>query len=164
MIRAVVSGVDNDGVVGELEVIDALEQLADVAVVFKHAIGIFVAWHTALALHGITYMCESMHASGVHPHKEWFVSLGLFLNEIDGGLSGLVIDCFHAFAVQCTGVFDLAIGVAVDHSAWRCSFDKCSVVFWPVRALWFLFGVEVIQVAEELVEAVVGWEVFVLVP
>ena len=37
---AVVGGVDDDGVVGDAEVVELLEQLADMAVVLDHAVGI----------------------------------------------------------------------------------------------------------------------------
>ncbi|MNP36930.1 hypothetical protein D3C76_1303500 [compost metagenome] len=115
MVRAIVGGVDHDGVVGKLKVVDALEQLAHVAVMFEHTVGIFIARHAALAFHRVADMGERMHACGIHPDEEWFVSFGLFLNEVDGGLGGLVIDGFHALAVQCARIFDLAIGVTVDH-------------------------------------------------
>ena len=49
LVRAVVGRVDDDRVVGDPEVVERLQQLADVAVVLDHAVGIFVAGHAALA-------------------------------------------------------------------------------------------------------------------
>ncbi|MNG22969.1 hypothetical protein D3C84_1075200 [compost metagenome] len=51
----------------------------------------------------------------------------------------------------------------MDHAAWRPGLDEVRVILGPVRALGFLFGVEVIEVAEELVETVVGRQELVLV-
>ncbi|MNL17509.1 hypothetical protein D3C87_1386050 [compost metagenome] len=79
------------------------------------------------------------------------------------GGGGFVVDGFHALGGQCAGVFDLAVGVAVDHATGSPGFDEVRVVLGPVRALGFFFGVEVVQVAEELVEAVVGRQEFILV-
>ena len=42
VVRAVVGGILDDGVVGDAEVVDELEKLADVQVVFDHAIVILV--------------------------------------------------------------------------------------------------------------------------
>ena len=51
LVRAVVGRVDDDGVVGDAELVDRLQQLADIAVVLDHAVGILVAGHAALAAH-----------------------------------------------------------------------------------------------------------------
>ena len=40
-MRAVVGRVEDDGVVGDAEIVERLEQLADVAVVLDHAVGVF---------------------------------------------------------------------------------------------------------------------------
>jgi len=66
-MRAVVGRVEDDGVVGDADVIQRLEQFADVAVVLDHAVGIFVV-HPALAARA--HMCVKMHARGIHPDKE----------------------------------------------------------------------------------------------
>ena len=73
----------------------------------------------------------------------------------------LVVDRLHALAVQRAGVLDLAVGEAVEHAARRVGLDERRVVLRPVRALRLLLGVEVVEVAEELVEAVVGRQVLV---
>ena len=39
-LGAVVGGVDHDGVVGDLEVVELLQELADLAVMLDHAVGI----------------------------------------------------------------------------------------------------------------------------
>ena len=45
----VVGCVDDDGVVGDAEIVERLEELADVTVMLDHAVGILVAGHAALA-------------------------------------------------------------------------------------------------------------------
>ena len=76
LIGAVVGGVDDDRVVGDAQIVKRLQQLADVAVVLDHAIGIFVARHAALAAHRLAHMREDVHARRVHPDKERLVGLG----------------------------------------------------------------------------------------
>ncbi|MNX93273.1 hypothetical protein D3C86_1254510 [compost metagenome] len=51
----------------------------------------------------------------------------------------------------------------MDHATRGVGLDEGRVVLGPVRALGFFFSVEVVQVAEELVETVVGRQVFILV-
>ncbi|MNP64272.1 hypothetical protein D3C76_1597550 [compost metagenome] len=51
----------------------------------------------------------------------------------------------------------------MNHAPWRAGFDEVRVVLGPVRTLRLFFGVEVIQVAEELIETVVGRQVLVAV-
>ncbi|MNE45152.1 hypothetical protein D3C80_1394240 [compost metagenome] len=84
----------------------------------QHAIGVFIADHSALALHGFTHMGKRMHPRGVHPNKERFVGLDLFIDEVDRRLRGLVVDGFHALFGQGAGVLDLAIRAGFDYPAW----------------------------------------------
>ena len=42
-------------------------------------------------------------------------------------------------------------------------FDEVRIIRWAVRPLRLLFGIQVIQVAEELVEAVLGRQVLIAV-
>ncbi|MNP14737.1 hypothetical protein D3C76_1070710 [compost metagenome] len=78
-------------------------------------------------------------------------------------MGGLVVDGFHAFLVQRPGIFDLAVGAGLDDPAWRGGLHELGIVFGPVRAFRFFLGIEVIEVAEELIEAVIGRQVLVLV-
>jgi hypothetical protein len=41
-VRAVVGGVEHDGVVGDAELVEQVEELADVHVVLDHAVGVLV--------------------------------------------------------------------------------------------------------------------------
>ena len=74
---AVVGGVDDDGVVGDAEVVELLEQLADMAVVLDHAVGIEAQARLALAL--LLQMREDVHAGGVEVAEErlvWLAAAG----------------------------------------------------------------------------------------
>jgi hypothetical protein len=42
VVRAVVGGVEDDGVVGDAELVELVEELADVHVVLDHAVGVLV--------------------------------------------------------------------------------------------------------------------------
>jgi hypothetical protein len=53
--------------------------------------------------------------------------------------------------------------LAAQHAARRIVVDIPLVVFRPVRPFGFLFGVEVIEIAEELVEAMDRRQIFVAV-
>ena len=68
VVRAVVGGVLDDGVVGQAEFIDQLEQFADVHVVFDHAVGVFVI--PLVAVPGLDVRAE-VHARAVPPAEEW---------------------------------------------------------------------------------------------
>ena len=130
----------------------------------KHAIGVVVAGHTTLALHGIAHVGKQVHARSVHPDEKRLVGFGLLFDERLCGCRRFVVDGFHALGSQGAGVFNLAVGKTVDHATGRSCFDEIRVVFWPVRALGFFLGIEVVQVAEELVKTMVGRQVFVAVP
>ena len=52
---------------------------------------------------------------------------------------------------------------ACEHAARRVGLEEGRVVLRPVGTLRLLLGVEVVEVAEELVEAVVGRQIFVAV-
>ena len=66
-LGAVVRRVDDDGVVGDAEVVELLQQLADVAVVLDHAVGVDAEAGLARRL-GLE-MGPDVHAGGVEPHE-----------------------------------------------------------------------------------------------
>ncbi|MCY1498193.1 hypothetical protein D9M68_321760 [compost metagenome] len=98
-------------------------------------------------------MGEQMHARRVHPGEERFLRLRLFLDELHRRGGRLVVDRFHAFAVERAGVLHLAVGEGMQHAARRVGLEERGIVLRPVGPLGLLFGIQVIEVAEELVEA-----------
>ena len=156
LVGAVVGAVDDDGVVGDLEIVERLQELPDVPIMLEHPIGVFVAGHAALAAHRRAHVGEDVHARGVHPDEERLTRLHLPLHEVDGGGRGFVVDRLHALAGQRAGILGLAVSVAVQHAARRVGLGVCRVLLRPVRAFGLLLGVQMVEVAEEFVEAVVG--------
>ena len=104
-----------------------------------------------------------MHTRKVHPAKEWRPSLGLFRDEVRARLSRLVVDSLHPLNVQWASVLDLAIRKRVEDAARVVTFKEIGIVTKPIGTFGLLFGVEVVQVAEELIEAVFGRQKFVTV-
>ena len=99
-----------------------------------------------------------VHVGGVEPNEEGHARLHLFANEGDGPLRHLIVDCLHALLGQRPGVFDrlptLAVGFAVQHPARTEPLAEIRE-FLGVRIVWvfrLLLGVEMVEVAEELVE------------
>ena len=123
-----------------------------------------------------------VHVGGVHPDEERRVGIVCPTNEVLAGVGEFLVDGFHALLGQRPGVLDalLAAGAApavfgVVELVGRPGVDDPArpqllveqrelVLRRPVRVLWLLLCVEVVQVAEELVEAVHGGQVLVLVP
>src|SRR6516165_423734 len=96
LVRTVVSGVEDDCVIGYAQAIDDLQQLADVTVVFEHSVSIFgPGIDSRFVAHGLAYVGAKMHARRVHPTEERFVRILLTLDEIDGGGGCLVVDRLH---------------------------------------------------------------------
>ena len=121
-------------------------------------------------------MGEDMHARRVHPAEERFPGLDLPLHKVDGGAGRLVVDRLHPFVRQRAGVLDSACrrcpnapapsghprrSPSSESRRAAIVLDKVRVVLRPVGALGLLLGVEVVEVAEELVEAVNGRQIFV---
>ena len=84
------------------------------------------------------------------------------VDEVDGGGRGLVVDGLHALAGQRAGVLDGAVGGGLDDAA-RAELLAEGRVLRVVEVLRLLLGVQVVEVAEELVEAVGGRQELVLV-
>ena len=169
VVRAVVGGILDDGVVGDAEVIQQLEEFADLHVVLDHAVGVFII--ALVAVFGLDVGAE-MHAGAVPPAEERLAGLGLAGDEILGGGDGFLVDGFHAFLGQRAGVFDglaaLAVGLAAEHTAGAKDLFECFSagqhhVAWVVLVLRFFLGVEVVEIAKELIEAVHGGQMFVAV-
>ena len=83
-MRAVVGRIEDDGIVGDTEIVDRLQQLADIVVVLQHSIEIFA--DAAAAPHGFTHMGVEVHPCRVPPAEERFVRLNFPLDKIDGGV------------------------------------------------------------------------------
>src|SRR5690606_32537171 len=102
------------------------------------------------------------HAGRVEPDEERLVGLVLAVDEVLGGREKLLVDGLHALGVERAGILDLAIREGMDDAPGPVFLPE----FWILRieiAFRLLFGVQVVEIAEELVEAVIGRQMLVLV-
>ena len=83
-------------------------------------------------------------------------------DELDGPLGDVVVDGLHAFLVQRAGILDAAVGEGVDNAPGAKTLAE-GRVFGVIGMLRLVFGVQVIQIAVELVETMVGRQVLILV-
>ena len=88
----------------------------------------------------------------------------LAIDKAERRFEELLVDGLHTLLGQRPGVLDATVGPAVDHPRDRIDHRSREVVGrWVVWQLRLLFGVQVVEVAEELVEPVVGRQELVLV-
>ena len=178
-MRAVVGRVDDDRIVGDAEIVERLEQLADVPVVLDHAVGILGprGQPRLVAMLG-PHVRARVHPRRVEPAEERRAGRDLPLDEVDRRIRGLVVDRLHAFAGEWSGVLDRlpadpaparllgrVVGIArlaAQHAA-RAELLAKARVSRVVEVLGLLLGVQVVQIAEELVEAVHGRQVLVAI-
>ena len=147
----------DDGVVGDAEIVKQFEKFGDVHVVLDHAVAVFVLAGDAAMLR--LHMGAEVHARAVPPAEEWPSRLDLPGDEVLGSGHGFIINGFHALLCERAGILDglaaLAIGLALEHTA-RTELLPEHGILRIVLVLGFLLGIEVIEVAEELVEPVHG--------
>ena len=161
-LGAVVGRVHHDGVVGDAELVELVEQLPDHAVVLDHAIGIDADAGDALG-RGLE-VGPDVHPGGVPPQEERLARGVRPLDEVERALGHLHVDRLHPLLGQRAGVLDrlraVRIGDRLDHAA-RAEPLLEGRVLRIVGILRLLLGVQVVEVAEELVEAVIGRHVLV---
>ena len=159
-MRAVVGGVDHDGILSNAQVVQLLEQLPHVAVMLQHAVGVKVQVGLAVPLRRDVGVV--MHPGGVEPDEEWFFGLVLAVNEIQGRAEEFLIHRFHALFGQGAGVFDFAASRGFYHAPGAELLFEGRILGIG-RIFRSLFGVEVIEVAEELVKTVGRGQELILV-
>ena len=120
---------------------------------FNHAVGVYTK--TGLALRLWFQMRPDMHPCAVPPDKEGFVSLDCPLHEVQRFYSDLHIDRFHTFDRQRPGVFNSSISKRVDYTTWTELLLEFRI-FRIVGMFRLLLSIQMIEVTEELIEAVVG--------
>jgi len=72
-MHAVVGGVKHDGVVGNVELIELVQQVSDQFIVRHHNIVVEALARLAQVL--LRRVRAEVHAGGVYPHEEWLVFL-----------------------------------------------------------------------------------------
>jgi hypothetical protein len=75
VMRSIVGRVEHDGVVGDAEIVDLLEQQPDVNVMLNHAVAVLILAGLAAVIS--LDMSAEVHARGVEPAEERLVCLHL---------------------------------------------------------------------------------------
>ena len=101
-LGAVVGGVDHDRVVGDAEIVELLQQLADLAVMLDHAVGIDAEPGLALRL-GLE-AGPDVHAARIEPDEERLLVPVRAVDEVDRGLEEFLVDRLHALLGERPGV------------------------------------------------------------
>ena len=180
-VRTVVGAVDDDRVLRESELVQLVQQGADDLVVVDHRVVVGRLPAAGLSQAFRLRMRAEVHVRGVEPDEERRAGLLLAIDEVDRVLEHLVVDRLHALLRQRPGVLDplladpapalirrVVVGVRgprMHHATRRKALAEAREVLGRrvVRRLRLLLGVQVVEVAEELVEPVRGWEKVVLV-
>ena len=98
-----------------------------------------------------------MHASAIPPDEERFVSFHCSFHEVHCCHSDFHVYRLHAFLGQWTRVFDPAIGIAVNDTAWPKLFPKLRILR-VVGKLWFFLCIQVVEIAKKFIEPMICWQ------
>jgi hypothetical protein len=166
VVGPVVGGVEHDGVVGDPELVEQVEELADVHVVLHHPVGVLVLTRYAAQL--LLHMRAEMHPGAAPPDEERLPGGDRVADEADGRIGRLIVHRLHALLGEGAGVLDAPVGPAVDHpSRAKRLVEGAAVgqyhVARVVLVLGLFLGIEMVEVAEELIEPVIGGQELVLV-
>ena len=175
---AVVGGEDDDGVVVHAHVLELLHHQTDVVIELGHAGFLFRPAILRVA-HRFIFrreMRHDVHARRVEPDEERLVVVLGLVHEIEGKVADFVVHRFHPLGIERAGILDplladlaparhlgriiLVGGPAVNHVARA---DDVQQVLRIVGMRRVFHRIEVIQIAEEFVEAVDGRQELVLV-
>src|SRR3984885_7063314 len=177
-LGAVVGGEAPDGVVIHAHVFQLLHHDADVVVELRHARFVDgpAILRVAQRLVFGRKVSDDVHARRIEPEEERLVvGLGL-VDELQGKVADFIVHSFHPLGIERSRVFDLLLAdlapawihggvvdigrITVDHVART---DSVQQLLRIAGMRWILHRVEVIQIAEELVEAVHRRQKFVFV-
>ncbi len=111
-------------------------------------------------------MRPDVHLGGIPPAEERLVGLVLALDEVERTCRDLLIHGLHALLGQRAGILDLLRAIRIRPAVQHAPRPELLLEFGIlriVRILRFLLGVQVIEIAEEFVEAVHGRQELVAV-
>ena len=181
-MRPVVGRVHDDRVVGDPELVEQVEQLADVPVVVEHRVVVRRLPAAGLAEAPPLGVRAEVHVRRVHPAEERLAPVVLALDEVGGGVDELVVARLHPLPRQRARVLDPLLADAAPARVLlrvvlvrRPALEDAAraeplaelleaVLARVVGILRVLLGVQVVEVPEELVEAVHRRQELVLVP
>jgi hypothetical protein len=161
LIGAVVGREDDDRVLGQAGLVELGEQLADMAVELGQAVAVDVLTAGARdAARRLLEVDEDVQAGRVDPEEEG-LAVGRAGAEVVGRLrEDVVVEGLHPFGRERPFVGDRA-GSLAGHDAARIVLVAELRIGRAVGVLEILVGVQVIEIAEELVEAVVAGQMLV---
>src|SRR5215475_4652524 len=168
-VGPVVSAVKEDGVVGNAELVEQVEHLTNVLVVVNHYIMIFGLPASGLTAAFRLFVSAQVHMGGVHPNEERFARLLLAFDEVYGRRLELIVYRFHSLLREWPCVFYLLRAIRVRPAMQDAA---GAVLLFEVRKIFvrriitefgLLFRVEVVEISEELVEAVHGRQMFIAI-
>jgi hypothetical protein len=178
-VRSVVGRVHDKGIVGDTQFLEEIEYLSDVLVVVHHRIVIRRLPAAGLTEAFLLGVREQVHMREVEPQKERFAVLVDPRHEILGSGDELVVAGFHPLGRERTGVGDLLLADTApagflgrvilvgrptvdDPARPECFREFRKVLLGRVIVHLRLFlGIEMVEIAEEFVEAVHGRQEFV---
>ena len=103
-----------------------------------------------------------MHAGGIEVGEPRLIGSLLPVDEVERGTEKLFVHGLHAFRREWSGIFDFPASRGFDHAAWSETLAKLRVL-WVVRIFGFFLGIEMVEVAKELIKAVRSWQKLVFV-
>src|SRR5262245_50938279 len=107
-------------------------------------------------------MREDVHACAIEVTEPRLLCRVLTINEIERRREKLFVHSLHSLLGQRAGVGDLPVRRTLQHPAWAELLFELRVL-WVVGVLRLFFRIQVIEVSEELVEAVIGWKKLIFV-
>ena len=149
--------------------VEVVEDLPDELVVVAHHVVVLRLPPAGLAAAAVLDVGAEVHVRRVEPHEERGVAVLGGAHEAQRLGEDLLVDGLHPLAGERAGVLDalrsVTVGPRVDHAAGSEALAEVRElrVARVVVLLGFLLGVEVVEVAEELVEAMHRREELVLV-
>src|SRR3954453_11556319 len=177
LLRAVVGGEDDHGVVGDAQIVELIQKLSDDPVELGHAVGVDA--ESGLVLPSLRKVRPHVHPGGVVPQQERLLGVMGAVDEVERTLQQVVFPCLHALAGQGASVLDRLLADPSESRVLRGVVDvagpavkdptrdeellKDRQILRVVRLLGLLLRVEVVEVAVELVEAMHGRQELVAV-
>ena len=120
-----------------------------------------------------------MHPAWIEPHKEGLLVAVCPIDEIRRSCKEFLVDCFHALFGERSGILALLLAPGAEagivagrvgrdcdafHHATRAKLRLERWILRIVRIFRLIFGIQMIEVSEELVEAVNGGQEFIAIP
>jgi hypothetical protein len=105
-VRPVVGRVHDEGVVGDAELVERVQQLPDVLVVIDHGVVVGRLPSARLPEALRLGVGERVHVRGVEPDEEGLAFPPRPLHEVDGGGDEVVVAGLHALPGERAGVLD----------------------------------------------------------